>query len=137
MKRWLDRIISQGTGKQLYLLTLLCSILFSALFALAYALHRDKRILWLLLGTSCMLFINEGIVLDKIMDEDEHSRARFFPTAGGVLKTMAKDMPGFTYLAVDGVENCMIALKEIIAGKVHKCFIEMNACVGGCVGGQV
>ena len=79
----------------------------------------------------------EGIVLDKIMDEDEHSRARFFPTAGGVLKTMAKDMPGFTYLAVDGVENCMIALKEIIAGKVHKCFIEMNACVGGCVGGPV
>jgi len=79
----------------------------------------------------------EEITLDKIMDEDEHSRARFFPTAGGVLKTMAKDMPGFTYLAVDGVENCMVALKEIIAGKVHKCFIEMNACVGSCVGGPV
>ena len=41
MKRWLDRIISQGTGKQLYLLTLLCSILFSALFALAYAVYGD------------------------------------------------------------------------------------------------
>ncbi len=79
----------------------------------------------------------EGITLDKIMDEDEHSRARFFPTAGGVLKTMAKDMPDFTYLAVDGVENCMIALREIIAGKVHKCFIEMNACTGSCVGGPV
>ena len=79
----------------------------------------------------------EEITLDKIMDEDENSRARFFPTAGGVLKTMAKDMPGFTYMAVDGVENCMVALKEIIAGKVHKCFVEMNACVGSCGGGPV
>ncbi len=79
----------------------------------------------------------EDILLEKIMDADENSRARFFPTAGGVLKTMAKDRPGFTYLAVDGVENCMAALKEIIAGKVHKCFIEMNACVGSCVGGPV
>ena len=79
----------------------------------------------------------EDILLEKIMDQEECSRARFFPTAGGVLKTMAKDRPGFTYLAVDGVENCMTALKEIIAGKVHKCFVEMNACVGSCVGGPV
>ena len=35
------------------------------LFAMAYALHRDKRLLWLLIGTSCVLFINEGIVLDN------------------------------------------------------------------------
>ena len=35
------------------------------LFGMAYALHRDKRILFLLIGTSCMLFINEGIVLDN------------------------------------------------------------------------
>ena len=79
----------------------------------------------------------EEVLLEKIMDEDENSRARFFPTAGGVLKTMAKDRPEFTYLAIDGVENCMAALKEIVAGKVHKCFIEMNACVGSCVGGPV
>lgn len=79
----------------------------------------------------------EGIELEKEMDEDENSRARFFPTPGGVLKTMTKDRPGYTYMAVDGVENCIVALKEIIAGKVHKCFIEMNACVGGCVGGPV
>ena len=79
----------------------------------------------------------EGILLDKIMDANEESRARFFPTTGGILKTMAQDMPGFTYMAVDGVENCKAALREIIAGKVHKCFIEMSACVGSCVGGPV
>ncbi len=41
--------------------------LFPALFllAMAYALHRDNRTLWLLVGTSCVLFINEGIVLDN------------------------------------------------------------------------
>lgn len=82
-------------------------------------------------------FKREGIELKQEMDEEPNSRARFFPTAGGVLKTMVQDAPGFTYLAVDGVENCINALKEIVAGKVHKCFIEMNACTGSCVGGPV
>ena len=79
----------------------------------------------------------EDILLDRIMDKEENSRARFFPTAGGILKTMAQNTPGFTYMAVDGVENCKTALQEIINGKVHKCFVEMSACVGSCVGGPV
>ncbi|MBR0447442.1 MAG: histidine kinase [Clostridia bacterium] len=79
----------------------------------------------------------EQVVLDVTMDNNEHSRARFFPTTGGVLKTMAQDMPGYTYLALDGVENCIAALKDIISGNLHKCFIEMSACVGSCVGGPV
>ncbi len=79
----------------------------------------------------------EDIPLEKIMDAKEESRARFFPTSGGVLKTMTERHPDFTYLALDGVENCMAALDEIVAGKVHKCFVEMNACVGGCVGGPI
>ncbi len=79
----------------------------------------------------------EKIELEKEVDNDVCSRARFFPTTGGVLKTMAQDTPRYTYLALDGVENCMAALKDIIDGKVHKCFIEMSACVGSCVGGPV
>ena len=79
----------------------------------------------------------ENIELEKEMDKDICSRARFFPTTGGILKTMAQDIPGYTYLALDGVENCIAALKDIIDGKVHKCFIEMSACVGSCVGGPV
>ena len=82
-------------------------------------------------------FKSENIVLEKEMDNDICSRARFFPTTGGILKTMAQDIPGYTYLALDGVENCIAALKDIIDGKVHKCFIEMSACVGSCVGGPV
>ena len=82
-------------------------------------------------------FKAENIELEKEMDNDICSRARFFPTTGGILKTMAQDIPGYTYLALDGVENCIAALKDIIDGKIHKCFIEMSACVGSCVGGPV
>ena len=78
----------------------------------------------------------EEVLLEKIMDADEHSRTRFFPTTGGVLKTMER-LPDFTYMALDGVENCIEALKEVVAGKVHKCVLEMSACVGSCLGGPI
>ena len=79
----------------------------------------------------------ERIELEPEMDHDVQSRARFFPTTGGVLKTMAQNVPGYTYLALDGVENCISALKDIVSGKIHKCFIEMSACAGSCIGGPV
>ena len=79
----------------------------------------------------------ERISLEHTMDSNENSRARFFPTTGGVLKTMAQEISGYTYLAFDGVENCMAALKDIESGRVHKCFIEMSACAGSCMGGPV
>ena len=80
---------------------------------------------------------DEGIELPPETDSDENSRARFFPTTGGILKTMKQDNPDYTYMAIDGVENCIQALKDIENGKVHKCFIEMSACSGSCVGGPV
>ncbi|MBR5869893.1 MAG: 4Fe-4S binding protein [Clostridia bacterium] len=79
----------------------------------------------------------ERVELEQELDNTPESRARFFPTTGGVLKTMAQDAPGYSYLALDGVENCIEALRDIEAGKIHKCFIEMSACVGSCVGGPV
>ncbi len=79
----------------------------------------------------------EHIELERHIEDAPESRARFFPTTGGILKTMAQDAPGYTYLALDGVENCIAALKDIESGKIHKCFIEMSACVGSCVGGPV
>ncbi|MBQ8528950.1 MAG: PAS domain-containing protein [Clostridia bacterium] len=79
----------------------------------------------------------ERIELERETDETPESRARFFPTTGGILKTMAQKVPGYTYIALDGVENCISALKDIESGKIHKCFIEMSACVGSCIGGPV
>lgn len=79
----------------------------------------------------------ENIELRREMDADENSRARFFPTTGGILKTMLQDNPNYTYMAIDGVENCIAALRDIAEGKIHHCFIEMSACVGSCIGGPV
>ena len=79
----------------------------------------------------------ERVELKNELVKTPESRARFFPTTGGVLKTMAQNAPGYTYMALDGVENCIEALKDIENGKIHKCFIEMSACVGSCIGGPV
>ncbi len=80
---------------------------------------------------------DEGITLKQEMDSQEESRARFFPTTGGVLKTMKLDAPGYQYIAIDGVENCISALKDIEQGNIHNAFIEMSSCVGSCVGGPI
>lgn len=83
-------------------------------------------------------WLNEqNIELTPEPDSNPNSRARFFPTTSGILKTMEPDIGGYTYMAIDGVENCMAALKDIETGKIHKCFIEMSACVGSCIGGPV
>ena len=60
--------------------------------------------------------------------------SRFFPVAGGILNTMAREN-GCTYLSVDGNESCMDALRDIAEGKLPGCFVEMSFCTGGCVGG--
>lgn len=79
----------------------------------------------------------ERIEPEREEESNAEGRARFFPTTGGILKTMAQNAPGYTYMALDGVENCISALRDIESGKIHKCFIEMSACVGSCVGGPV
>ncbi|MBR5535393.1 MAG: 4Fe-4S dicluster domain-containing protein [Clostridia bacterium] len=78
---------------------------------------------------------SEYVTLETDAPSCEKSRARFFPVTGGVLKSMACDASDYEYIALDGVENCMEALKEIEEGKITKCFIEMSACAGGCVNG--
>ena len=82
-------------------------------------------------------FKAEKITPEQKVDNEENSRARFFPTTGGILKTMALDNPKYTYLAIDGMENCIGALKDIESGNIHNCFIEMSACAGSCIGGPV
>ena len=83
------------------------------------------------------MFKSNGINLEHDIVENENSRARFFPTTGGILKTMLCDNNDYTYVAIDGVDNCINVLKEIEEGKLSHCFIEMSACVGSCIGGPV
>ncbi len=78
-----------------------------------------------------------GIDLPSQMDSAESTRARFFPTTGGILKTLDLERTTYTCLALDGMESCIAALKDIASGKIHHCFIEMSACTGSCIGGPV
>lgn len=78
----------------------------------------------------------ENIPLAPCPDETAGGKTRLFPTTGGVLGTMER-LPEYTYLAVDGVENCAAVLEEIRAGSLHRCFIELSACQGSCAGGPL
>lgn len=80
---------------------------------------------------------SENIKIESQRDITEKSRARLFPTIGGILKTMYCDQDDYSYIAVDGVENCIEALKDIESGNISHCFIEMSACNGSCIGGPV
>lgn len=80
---------------------------------------------------------SENIELENKEDDSDEGLARFFPTTGGILKTFTEASADYTYMAIDGTENCIAALKDIEDGKIHKCFIEMSTCVGSCVGGPV
>ena len=80
---------------------------------------------------------SENIKIESQRDITEKSRARLFPTTGGILKTMYCDQDDYSYIAVDGVENCIEALKDIESGNISHCFIEMSACNGSCIGGPV
>ena len=59
--------------------------------------------------------------------ESEQRLSRFFPVSGGILKTMTQQS-GVNYVAVDGPEGCMAAVKDAMAGKLDGCFIEMSFC---------
>ncbi|MDR0761209.1 MAG: 4Fe-4S binding protein [Treponema sp.] len=69
---------------------------------------------------------------------------RLFPTAGGILRTMVKENPRYAYFFVDGIDNCISSIEDLVRGKPRlpeqppeKCFIEMSACTGSCLGGPV
>ena len=80
---------------------------------------------------------SEGVELERNMDSDPNSRARIFPTCGGVIKSMTERREDYSYFTVDGVDNCIAALNDLAEGSIHKCFIEMSACHGSCIGGPV
>ncbi len=79
----------------------------------------------------------ERIELKKEIRENPKSRARMFPTTGGILRTMNHKTTKFSYVPIDGVENCVAALKDLESGNIHHCFIEMSACTGSCSNGPV
>lgn len=81
--------------------------------------------------------MSAGVSTEPSASKDgEGERARFYPTAGGIIKSMNKT-PGYHRVAIDGVSNCRAALEEIRGGKLSGVFIEMSACEGSCVAGPI
>lgn len=80
-------------------------------------------------------FKDTEVKIEYCEDQSPKGRSRLFPTTGGILRSMKRNHDICTYISVDGVENCKAAIQDIIDGKVSRCFIEMSACVGSCIGG--
>lgn len=80
---------------------------------------------------------SEQIEIETTPEPDKEGRTRWFPVAGGILKSMDCTAREYSYIAVDGAENCIAALRDIEKGTIHKCFIEMSICAGSCIGGPV
>ena len=79
----------------------------------------------------------ENIAVRQAPVQEKGGKARLFPTAGGILRCMEKPNRDYTYMAVDGAQNCLEVLDDLMHGGLHRCFIEMSMCTGSCVGGPV
>ncbi len=80
---------------------------------------------------------SEGIAIENCSDENEHNRSALFPTTGGIIRSMDTEGLPYSFITVDGMENCMKTLEDIRNGDIKGCFVEMSACAGSCIGGPV
>ena len=85
----------------------------------------------------CDWFREENIHLEKCDDLSEKNRSALFPTVGGIIRSMTKKGSPYSYLSVDGMNNCIKAIEDVREGNISSCFIEMSACKGSCIGGPV
>ena len=79
----------------------------------------------------------EGIKLENSLVDDLGFKSRFFPTTGGIIRSLSRKNDDYHYIAIDGVENCINVLEDISKGNLNNCFIEMSSCVGGCINGPI
>lgn len=75
-------------------------------------------------------------IISKIKEPEKLAHANFtgigWASSGGEAKALNKEL----YISVDGIENVIKVLEDLEDGKLdHVKFVELNACMGGCVGG--
>ncbi len=81
---------------------------------------------------------SEGVEITHVPEEpNPYSRARLFPVAGGIIRTMNTSEQSCDFITVDGMDRCLDVINDIREGKIGRCFIEMSACKGSCIGGPV
>lgn len=81
--------------------------------------------------------LEEGITFPKepAAECGDEGKARLFPIPGGIIRSMLPQAADYDYIPIDGIDNCIRAITNVINGNLKNCFIEMSACAGSCVGG--
>lgn len=60
--------------------------------------------------------------------------SRLLALEGGLTQSI-RHHPGRVYIAVGGMVNSMGILQELRDGMDHPCFLDLSACINGCIGG--
>lgn len=73
----------------------------------------------------------------EVISKNYNFSARYYPAPGGIIKSIGT-FKKYKYKPIkfDGIERCMDILSSIAEGNLKDYFIEMNSCVGGCLGGS-
>ena len=88
--------------------------------------------------------LEEGIRVEDCRDEPfpfDPAVNRLYPVTGGVLASVRAGLQGevaahhYRQFAVHGLSSCIELCRDIEAGSVHRCMIEMNSCENGCIKG--
>jgi len=65
-----------------------------------------------------------------------NNNARFYPAPGGIIKSLdANKKYDYKFIKFDGIDRCIEIFEEMKKGQVKNYFMEMNSCVGACLGG--
>ncbi|QWC00283.1 4Fe-4S dicluster domain-containing protein [Mycoplasmatota bacterium] len=83
------------------------------------------------------LLSENDVQIDIKEDKESGYLSRFFPTAGGIIKSLKKRNESYDYIAIDGAEQCIDTLEDIKRVELSHCFIEMSICKGSCIGGPI
>jgi iron only hydrogenase large subunit-like protein/uncharacterized Fe-S cluster-containing protein len=80
----------------------------------------------------------EDLDMNTLQPQDFEATAsvngRAYPLIGGVLDSFG-DSQSYEKLRVDGIAECMEALKSIEEGHLEGVCVEFNVCTGGCING--
>ncbi|MBQ7436379.1 MAG: 4Fe-4S binding protein [Oscillospiraceae bacterium] len=87
--------------------------------------------------------VEEDIRIDECEDEPfpfDPAVNRLYPVTGGVLASVRAGLSEdashhYRQFCVHGLSSCIELCRDIAAGSVHRCVIEMNSCENGCVKG--
>ena len=62
---------------------------------------------------------------------------RMYPVTSGILESLKArgDCNNYRMITVDGIQECIALFSSMAKGELDHCFVEVNACKGGCVNG--